>query len=293
MQGKKKIKSLLFTQPWKIFIFEAFLFLLTLSFGIVNALRLKTLLKIKEASISPVSFWQFIIYFILATSIILLIILLGNKFKKGKIILFKGIFVFAIIFGGLVSLSLWIPDIFALILMVILVFIWLQKPIVLVHNLAIILGIAGISTLGFSFSPENMILILIVFSAYDYIAVFKTKHMVKMAKEMIEAQAILGFILPQKISDFLANLKEVRLPAEQVGGKFLILGGGDVAFPLIFCVSLISSGILNSLIVAFYAFLGLFVNFLIFINQKARKPIPALPLIALFSIIGFFVTKLL
>lgn len=289
MQSQKKIKSILFIQPWRVFIFESFLFLFTLGFGIINALKLKTLLKIEKMSISPVSFWQFIIYFILATIFILLIILLGNKFKKGKIILFKGIFVFVIIWGGLISLSLWMPDILALILMAILVFVWLQKPIVFVHNLAIIFGIAGIgSTLGFSFSPEVMILLLIVFSAYDYIAVFKTKHMVKMAKEMIEARAILGFILPQKISNFFADLKEVK-----PGGKFLILGGGDVAFPLIFCISLIPSGILNSLIVAIFAFLGLLVSFLLFISQEARKPIPALPPIALFSIIGFFVTKLL
>ena len=34
-------------------------------------------------------------------------------------------------------------------------------------------------------------------------------------------------------------------------------------------------------------------SLLLFITQKTRKPIPALPPIALFSIIGFFITRLL
>lgn len=109
-----------------------------------------------------------------------------------------------------------------------------------------------------------------------------------MAKEMIEAGVILALIVPQKISDFKADLKEVR-----PGGRFLILGGGDMVFPLILTVSLIPEGILNSSLVAFFALLGLFLSFWIFTSQKVRQPIPALPPIALFSIIGFLVTRLI
>jgi len=38
--------------------------------------------------------------------------------------------------------------------------------------------------------------------------------------------------------------------------------------------------------------MGLFAGFLFFISQKEKKAIPALPPIALFSIIGYFITKL-
>ena len=108
-----------------------------------------------------------------------------------------------------------------------------------------------------------------------------------MVKEMVEAKAILGLILPSKISDFKINLKEVS-----PGGKFLILGGGDIIFPLILCVSLASQGIFKSLIVSVFATIGLALSFYLFISQKTRKPIPALPPIALFSIIGYLITKL-
>jgi presenilin-like A22 family membrane protease len=83
------------------------------------------------------------------------------------------------------------------------------------------------------------------------------------------------------------------------GGKFLILGAGDIVFPLILTVSLIPQGISDSLIVASFSLLGLLVGFLIFISQPptgpggGRQPMPALPPIALFSIIGYLITRII
>jgi len=289
MQNQEKIKRARIFQLWKIFFYEAFLFLIVLGLGILSALKARELLRIEEISISPISFWRFFLYFLSATLFIFLISFLGKRFKRVKQTVFKFLFVFVTAWGGLISLSLWLPDFFALILILILILGWLKKPLILLHNLAMILGMVGIgSILGLGLTPSVMIIILVVFSIYDYIAVYKTKHMVKMAKEMIEAGTILGFVLPQRISDFLADLKEVK-----PGGRFLILGGGDVVFPLLFSVSLIPSGVLNSIIVAFFALLGLLVSFLLFICQKTREPMPALPPIALFSIIGYLITRIL
>ncbi|MFC1663565.1 presenilin family intramembrane aspartyl protease [Patescibacteria group bacterium] len=276
-------------QPWKVFIFEASLFCLTLVLGIATAIKLNNFLKIQEISLPSFSFLQFIFYFLLTTLFILFFSFFGKKFKKGRKTIFKAIFIFAVMWGGLISLSLWIGDIFALLFIIILIFGWLKKPSILLHDLAIILGLAGIgSSLGLRISPQLVVLLLIFFSIYDFIAVYKTKHMIKMAKEMIETGAILALIVPQKTSDFLADLKEVRL-----GGRFLILGGGDIAFPLLFCASLVPQGVSDSLIVGIFSLFGLFAGYLFFISQKTRQPIPALPPIAIFSIIGFLITKLI
>ena len=277
-----------FPQPWKVFAFEAFLFSLTLALGIIASLKLNRILEVQEVSLPAISFWHFLLYFILATSFILLISFFG-KFKKGKGILFKGIFILVVFWGGAFLLSLWISAIFALFLMGILIFWWLKKPTILVHNLCIIFGIAGIgSILGLRLEPLIVVALLIILSIYDFIAVNITKHMIKMAKEMIEMGAILALVVPPKISDFKENLKEVK-----PGGKFLILGGGDIAFPLLLCASLVPEGILNSLTVALFALFGLFFSFWLFTSQKIRKPIPALPPIALFSIIGFLITLII
>ncbi len=288
-QEKEEIKAIRFARPWRVFAFEAFLFSLALVLGITTAFRLNRILEIQEISLPGISFWYFLFYFLLTALFIWLIISFSGKFKKGKGIFFKGIFILTVFWGGALLLSLWILDIFALFLMGILIFWWFKKPTILVHNLCIIFGIAGAgSILGLRLEPLIVVALLIIFSIYDFIAVYKTKHMVKMAKEMIEMGAILALIVPSKISGFKADLKKV-----EPGGKFLILGGGDIVFPLLLCVSLVSEGILNSLIIALFALFGLFFSFWIFASQKIRKPIPALPPIALFLIIGFLITRLI
>ncbi|GAH26624.1 unnamed protein product, partial [marine sediment metagenome] len=204
-------------------------------------------------------------------------------------VFFKGIFVLATFWGGTLLLSCWMPDLLGLILMIILVSWWLKKPSILNQDLCIILGIAGMgSILGLSLTPQIVVLLLIIFSIYDFIAVYKTKHMVRIAKEMIESKAILALVVPPNILGLRESLEKIK-----PGGKLLILGGGDIVFPLLLCASLVPFGILNSLIVAVFALIGLLVGFLFFLFQKVRQPIPALPPIAFFSIIGFLITRLI
>jgi presenilin-like A22 family membrane protease len=284
MEDKEKIIE----NPKNIFLFEIGFFILVQIFGILSAFKIFKILNVEKIPVEPVSPFEFIIGFAFATILILLAIRF-LKFKTGRNILFKAFFILAISFGSFLFFSLWTDDLFALILLTLLISLWLFRPNVLVHNFLLFSGMVGIgSILGLRLEPLMVILLLILLSIYDFIAVYKTKHMIKMAKGMIESGAILGLILPPTISGFKANLKEVS-----PGGRFLILGGGDIIFPLILCVSLIPQGILPSLIVAFFATLGLASSFYLFISQKVRKPIPALPPIALFSIIGFLITLII
>jgi len=277
---------------WKIFIIETFLFCLTLGLGIAAAFRMNdpppNFGGGQKVNIPQISFPQFILNFLLATLFILLI-LRFVKFEKEKGTIFKILFILAVLLGGLLFLETWLPEHLSLIFIFVLIFWWLKKPSVLIQDLLIILGIAGTgSILGLSLNPLTVVALLIIFLIYDFIAVYKTKHMVRMAKAMLESRAILALVIPPNIFGFRESLEKI-----QPGGKFLILGGGDIAFPLIFSVSLIPSGIFNSLIVALFSLIGLFASFWFFTKQKERKPIPALPPIALFSIIGYLITKIL
>lgn len=273
---------------WRIFAIEAFLFSLTLGLGIVTAFKINKILEIQKIALPQISPGKFVFYFLIATAFVLLLSYL-IKFKRGKGIILKILFVFAVSFGGLLSLEVWLSEPISLIVIVFLILWWWKFPSVFNHNILIILGIAGVgSILGLRLTPEIIIGLLIIFSIYDFIAVYKTKHMVKMAKEMIESKAVLALIIPSSFRDFRGSLGEVR-----PGGKFLILGGGDIVFPLLFCASLVPQGILSPLIVAIFSLIGLFVGFWFFISQKTRQPIPALPPIALFSIFGYLITKIL
>jgi len=283
---KEMIPSLI--HPWRVFGFEVFLFSLSLGLGILAGLRLQAIFKVQKISPPQIPLSQFLFYFLFAT-VFLLLIIYFLKFKKGKGLILKGLFIITIGFGNLFFFGLWFPDILAFLIVGFLIFFLLKKTSLLINNLAVIFAIAGVGAgLGLRFTPEMVILLLLIFSIYDFIAVYKTKHMVRMAEEMVKGQAILGIVVPQKISDFSANLKEVR-----PGGKFLILGAGDIVFPLILAVSLIPQGISNSLIVAGFSLVGLLVGFLIFISKEVRQPMPALPPIALFSIIGYLVVKII
>ena len=285
---EKGEKELLEHNYWKAFLIEAFLFAITLLAGIMNAWKINQTVRFQQQSIPTISIWYFIFSFSVSTLFIFLLVRLIRT-KERKRTIFTILFLFSIFLGGTLFLDSWMPWPTSPILMAALLIWWRRLPSIFIQNLVIILGMAGVgSFLGVAFKPEIVVIMLVIFSIYDFIAVYKTKHMVEMAKAMIDSKAVLGLVIPPNIAGFKNTIGEVK-----PGGKFLVLGGGDIVFPLLLCSSLIVQGIFTSLVVAAFSVFGLGVSFFIFSKQKRRKPIPALPPIALFSIIGFFLTKLL
>jgi len=268
-EGKEVKTKFSLKQSLRLLVFEAVSFFLTLVLGIASALRITTVIL------------SFIVALLIVFSIIRFI-----KARPKTGILFKILFVLPVFIGGFFFLSLWIGDIFALILISFLIIYWFKKPNVLVHNFLFISGIIGMGSIfGLRLDPLLVVFLLVMFSIYDIIAVYKTKHMVKMAKAMMEAGVVPGIVLPSKAGEFQAPLKNIK-----VGGRFLILGGGDIVFPLLLVVSIVSYSVADALIVVAFATLGLLVSFLLFASQKERKAIPALPPIATFSIVGYLCT---
>ena len=161
--------------------------------------------------------------------------------------------------------------------------------VVLLHNLGIVLALAGIgSILGLSLRPISAVFFLLILSFYDIIAVYKTGHMVKMAEDMIKSKAVFGLILPQKFQGWKENLENVR-PGEQ----FMILGSGDVVMPLVLIASVIKAHSLAiGLVILFFSLVGLLITYYLFVTQKTKRPMAALPPIAVMSIIWYLVSVL-
>ncbi len=173
-----------------------------------------------------------------------------------------------------------------------IVAVFLSVKNVLTHNVGIILAVAGIgSLLGLAIYPATVIVIMIILSFYDIIAVYVTKHMVKMAKAMMESGAIFGFIIPSQVSGFFSHKQEAQIQAA-AGGQFMILGSGDIGLPVILASSVVRYSLGGAVVVAVFSLAGLFITHLIFVNQKERKPMAALPPIATMSIIGYLVSLL-
>ena len=225
---------------------------------------------------------QFLVAFFIATSLMLIFL----KFCKGKF-LFEFFFAGAVIFGAQGPLGILFAKFEAFLIAVAVVILRFIYPRIWTQNLAIIFGIAGIAaSLGMSVKPLMALLILVLLSIYDVIAVYKTRHMIKLFKGMVKKGAVLALILPKNFSKWFGRFEIIKPHNKD---EFVFLGTGDLALPLLFAVSAFSLGIQFSLAIIFGAVIGFIADHLIFVTQKEKKPIPALPAVAFFSIIGYFV----
>ncbi|MDP2946146.1 MAG: presenilin family intramembrane aspartyl protease, partial [bacterium] len=254
------------------------------SFSLIGVISIFSAAKIYSSSFvsgtqnPAISWWQFLLAFGIGTAIVLGLI----RIMHGGLLL-RLFFLFALFSGTLITTSVFIPDTWALIFSLSLISFYVIWPRVWFHNLILILTLPGIAALlGTSLNPWTAVLILIIMSVYDYVAVYKTKHMVRMAKAMISGRAIFAMIFPEHWHGFKSHLNEAR-----PGEGFMMLGTGDFVFPLIMAASAYAISPVAAWLVFSFALLGLLLMHLIFVSQKIRRPMPALPPLAAFAIIGF------
>jgi len=268
-----------------LFLQELILFAATQLIGVFVALKSSQIVQEQDISLD-LTIGQIIFFLAFFTAFIYFL----NKFshKSGgffRLILGLAIFagsqtVFSIIFNNAIfSMS-------AAIILVIAVF---KKRVVFLHNIGIILAMAGIgAVLGLSLTPVSVVVLLLILSFYDIVAVYKTGHMVKIAEDMIKSRAISGIVLPQNRKGWSANLARVR-----PGGEYMILGSGDLIMPLILISSVIGiHGLASGLVVLFFSLLGLSLTYYLFVTQRTRRPMAALPPIAVMSIVGYLIATL-
>lgn len=267
-----------------LFVWQSVFFIVTLILGLITSVKIMAIVDIEQIRIPSLDIWKFLLIFAAATFFIVFF----ARMRRGKGFLFRAFFILSVWWGGSLVLSVWLPDIAALGALTILVLLWLFWGNVFLHNVLVILGIAGIAgVFGLRFSPEALVVLLIIFAVYDVIAVYKTKHMVYLARAMLQFRSVFAVIVPEKISYFSSRMRDVA-----PGKGFMMLGGGDIAFPLMLVSSMSLDSITKALIVMAFSFAGLTASFALFFIL-GRKPMPALPPIAAFSILGFFITKLL
>ena len=270
----------------KLFFKEALLFSATLAVGIFTAYRYSLMPDAIQLPELKLSFWD-----ALLVIVVLSFFVFAPKYKRVAKFSFKFFLVFVVFAGTQIIAGAFVspPMDLAAAVIAVLVFIFLRN--VLVHNIGVILGIAGIaSVLGLALSPKTALFLLVILSFYDILSVYVTGHMVAMARNMIESGAPFGFIIPSEGASFLKSRQEAQA---KIGEQFMILGSGDVGLPLILACSLVGLYMSEAVIVGIFSLAGLFLTHLIFVNQKVRKPMAALPPIATMAIIGYLVSLLI
>jgi len=235
-----------------------------------------------------------IAYFLGAVAVMALVLFL-IPLDKLKLV-FKGLFALMFAWGVFIMAFLTLPDAAAYPLAVIAGLGWLLWARVWLHNLVLLIALASAgSVFGSLFSPWAFLIVMLVIAVYDFLAV-RFGFMVWMVDRLSETVTLPAFIYPRKIKDWLLGLKTVRVnelaakPAAE--REYSLLGGGDIGFPLMLASSVyFVSGLSPAMLVGGFALLGLMSAFLIQWLLLKGRPMPALPPIAFFSLIGFLIAE--
>jgi len=140
------------------------------------------------------SFFYILIAIVIATLIVLLII----KFKK--VWIWKSWFYLSVVFCLTLAFSAFISGIIAFFAALTLGYFKVFRPGIISQNVTELFVYAGIAVL---FVPVmnllSAVLLLLGISLYDAYAVWKSKHMIKLAKFQTEAKVFAGLFIPYKL----------------------------------------------------------------------------------------------
>ncbi len=161
------------------------------------------------------------------------------------------------------------------------------KPNFWIQNLTEIFVYGGLAAIFVPvFNMFSVSILLILISIYDIYAVWKSKHMVTLAKSQMKAKVFAGILIPYQPIKSLAE-KKLSGSLKKIKVRTAILGGGDIGFPLIFAgVVMKDFGLWQSLIIPVFALLGLAA---LLFTAKEKKFYPAMPFISAGCFLGLLV----
>jgi len=219
------------------------------------------------------SFLPVLIAVLIGTGILLLLM------RYNLIFIWKLWFLLAVVFALTISWGTFIGKTAGFIL-ALAAGVWkIFKPNFWVHNLTELFIYGGLAVVFVPlFNVFSAVVLLILISGYDAYAVWKSKHMIRMAKSQTKAKIFAGLLIPYKLGKQVSKktAKQNNLKLKKV--RTAVLGGGDIGFPLIFAGVLLKElGLWQSLIIPLGAALGLGV---LLWNGKKDKFYPAMPFIS-------------
>ena len=241
------------------------------------------------------------IYITMAIFIGTILVLLLIKFNKP--IIWK-LWFFATVWLTLsIAFAAFLNSIVAAVLALILSLLKLYKPDVIIQNLSEIFIYGGLAAI---FVPIiNLFaafMLLIVMSIYDYISVFKTKHMIKLASFQSRSKVFAGLLIPYEKGKVSVKFSKPELSKATEVPKskhsVAVLGGGDIGFTLIFAgvvmkglmlEEAVLTSFLKTLIIPVFVSLALL---MLLIKGQENKFYPAMPVLSLGCLAGYLIVWL-
>ncbi|MBD3354774.1 hypothetical protein GF361_02205 [Candidatus Woesearchaeota archaeon] len=227
--------------------------------------------------------------------------------KYGNVFLWKAWFFIAVSITLVISLSAFINQILAAILALILAGYKVIKPNFYIHNITELFIYGGLAAIFVSLFKDPSygvywaFALLVVISIYDMIAVWKSKHMISLAKFQSKSKVFAGLLIPYKkvkrSKPIKKMPKKIKLKKQKI--KTAVLGGGDIGFPLIFAGAVMANlmvtnpvwlGFLKAMLISVFASIGLLI---LLIKSKKNRFYPAMPFISAGCLAGYGVLLLI
>lgn len=277
----------------------AILFLVASLIGLVMALEMESVSPTNPSQNTSAGF-GYVIYFIVAVILMSVVILYISKKKKLGIL--RIVFVVSMVFVIYIVSSLLYallpityPEYYFLSFgtPVLFLYLLLFRQNWIVINIAGILTAAGLAAIwGVDLGLYAAIVLMIAFAVYDYIAVYKTKHMLDIARATTSSNMPLFFIVPENLN-FEMKDADIDRPSdgeEENRRGAIMIGFGDIAIPNVMVIS----SYLYGGTISFFALPligGIVAMFILF--SFIKRPAPGLPFLNTGVLIGFSIAILL
>ena len=154
-----------------------------------------------------------------------------------------------------------------------------------------IMLVAGVSSVwGVIVGIWAAVALLIIFAVYDYISVYKTKHMIALAEAAVDENLPLLFVIPSRRG---TKLNDITFAGRGEHGA-MMLGFGDIAMPSILVVSAFTySYPVNWFYFVLFTMIGVLAAMFLLFFTNVEKPAPGLPYINTGAILGFLAAFIL
>lgn len=278
---------------------SAILFVIASLLGLVLAMELESIAPTNPSQNTTAGL-GYVLYFIVAVIVVsAAIIFVSKKKKTGFLRIFFVIsmtFVIFVVSSLLyallpISLTLYYILIFGTPMLFMYLLLFKQNWIVL--NISGILTSAGLASIwGVDLGVYTAVILLVIFAIYDYIAVYKTKHMLEIARASTSSNMPMFFVVPER-GGFDMKDVDIDKPSDGEEGErrgAIMLGFGDIAIPN---VMVISSFLYGGTMLFFLLPLlgGIIAMFALF--SFIKRPAPGLPFLNTGVLIGFGIALLL
>lgn len=229
-----------------------------------------------------------VIYILVAIIIGTILILFIMRWQK--VMIWKVWFWLAVTLCLHIAFSSFMKSGYALALAVALASLKIFRPTIIVHNVTELFIYGGLAVIFVPIlNTTTAIILLILISLYDMYAVWKSKHMARLAQFQAKSGVFAGLLLPYSPKKIVLTKKQAR---KQKKGEVssAILGGGDIGFPLLFAGVVMKTFGTQALAISIGATAALF--FLLLYSQK-KKFYPAMPFLTAGCLIGYGILFLL